>query len=82
MSDLEGVAADYTRDNRGMLIGERIGANSYDYLFDGLGSVVALVNESGTALDTHIYDPYGTVTPGGTNSVANPWQYAGGYRER
>jgi len=41
--------------------------------------VVAVTGRAGTALDTYTYDPYGNVTPGGSNSVANPWQYTGGY---
>jgi len=76
-----GVSTYYARDNAGTLIGERIGGSSYYYLFDGLGSVVAVTGSAGTALDTYTYDPYGQVTPGGSNSVANPWQYTGGYRD-
>ncbi len=49
------------------------------YLFDGLGSVVALTDGSGTVVNTYRYDPYGNVTPGASNSVANSWQYTGGY---
>jgi len=74
-----GTTTYYVRDNGGKLVGERIGANSYYYLFDGLGSVVALTDGSGTVVDTYSYDPYGKVTPGASNSVTNPWQYTGGY---
>jgi len=74
-----GTTTYYTRDNGGRLIGERIGSNSYYYLFDGLGSVVAVTDGTGAAADTYTYDPYGQVTPGGSNSVPNPWQYTGGY---
>jgi len=49
------------------------------YLFDGLGSVVALTDGSDTVVNTYSYDPYGNVTPGASNSVANSWQYTGGY---
>lgn len=57
---------------------ERIGTNRYYYLFDGLGSVVALVNSSGTVVNTYKYDPYGRVVST-TGTVANPWRYVGAY---
>ena len=41
--------------------------------------MVAVTDGSGSVVDTYSYDPYGKVTPGGSNSVANPWQYTGGY---
>ncbi len=73
----------FIRDNRGTLATERITSgsttSSYYYLFDGLGSVVALTDSSGTVVNTYSYDPYGNVTPGASNSMANPWQYTGGY---
>jgi len=75
-----GTTTYYVRDNGGRLVGERIGTNSYYYLFDGLGSVVALTDSTGAAVDTYSYDPYGNVTSS-TGSVANPWQYTGGYRD-
>jgi len=74
-----GTTTYYTRDNGGRLIDERVGSNSYYYLFDGLGSVVALTDGTGAAVNTYTYDPYGNVTPGASNSGANPWQYTGGY---
>ena len=57
---------------------ERIGTNRYYYLFDGLGSVVALVDSSGTIVNTYKYDPYGR-SVSSTGTVANPWRYAGAY---
>lgn len=78
-----GTTTYYTRTPGGRLVDERIvnggTTTPYYYLFDGLGSVVALVDTSATVQDTYSYDPYGNVTPGGGNSVANPWQYTGGY---
>ncbi len=73
-----GTTTYYTRTPGGGLVSERIGGSAYYYLYDGLGSVVALVDTGATVKDTYSYDPYGTVTAGGTNSVANPWQYTGG----
>jgi len=78
-----GMTTYYTRTPGGRLVDERIVSGGtttpYYYLFDGLGSVVALIDTSATVQDTYSYDPYGNVTPGGTNSVTNPWQYTGGY---
>lgn len=76
----------YVRDNSGRLIGARIpngsgGYNAYYYLFDGLGSVIALTDGTGAVHNTYSYDPYGQVTAGGSSPVANPWQYTGGYRD-
>jgi RHS repeat-associated protein len=73
-----GVNAYYTRDPDGQLLSDRTTAGTYNYVFDGLGSVVALTNSSGTVAKTYSYDPYGTVTAG-SGTVDNPWQYAAGY---
>ncbi len=71
-----------TRDNGGNLISLRTGGGSYYYLFDGLGSVVALTDPSGNVANRYAYDPYGNrIASGTTGSVANPFQFAGGYRD-
>jgi RHS repeat-associated protein len=68
----------YTRDNRGTLVSLRAASgNRYYYLFDGLGSVVGLVNSSGAKVNSYSYDPYGMQTSA-SETVANPWRYAGG----
>lgn len=76
-SETTGGATNYTRTPGGRLVSERIGTSTYYYLFDGLGSVVALIDTTATVQDTYSYDPYGTVTA--TGSITNPWQYTGGY---
>ena len=74
-----GSTASYTRDNRGTLVSLRTATDSrFYYLFDGLGSVVGLVNSSGSKVNTYSYDPYG-VQLSATEAVANPWRYAAGY---
>jgi RHS repeat-associated protein len=73
-----GVSNYYTRDPNGQLLSDRTTAGTYNYIFDGLGSIVALTNSSGTVAKTYSYDPYGTVTAG-SGTVDNPWQYASGY---
>jgi RHS repeat-associated protein len=45
-------------------------------LVDGLGSVIGLVDDSGTLTTQYTYDPYGKVTASGAAS-ANPQQYTG-----
>jgi RHS repeat-associated protein len=62
------------------LTSERIGASGprYYYLFDGLGSVVGVVDASGNVVDTYAYEPYGKITSS-TGTVANPWRFAGAY---
>jgi RHS repeat-associated protein len=81
------VAADsattgYTRDPAGVLVGMR-GANRSYYLFDGLGSVVAVTNASGGVTNSYTYDPYGvtTETKAALTNVVNPWRYAGQYQD-
>jgi len=68
----------YTRDNKGNLVSERTSSESYHYLFDGLGSVVGLMNSQENLVDSYVYDPYG-VTEHQTGSQYNPWQFASGY---
>ena len=75
-------ATAYTRDPAGGLVGIR-GTNRSYYLFDGLGSVVAVTDANGGVTNTYTYDPYGVTTEtkaAGTN-VSNPWRYAGQYQD-
>ena len=77
--DSSGTLIAYTRDNKGNLISERTSSGNYTYLYDGLGSVVALLAPTYAGVtNTYIYDPYG-VTEHQTGSQYNPWQFAGGY---
>jgi RHS repeat-associated protein len=66
----------YTRDNQGTLVSERTPSGTYDYLFGGLGSTVALTDSTGAVKNTFAYDPYGKV-PSSTGSVAN--RFGGAY---
>ena len=77
--DSSGNLVAYTRDNKGNLISERTSGGNYYYLFDGLGSVVALMPPSAADVtNTYLYDPYG-VTQHQTGTQYNPWQFASGY---
>jgi RHS repeat-associated protein len=73
----------FTRDPEGNLVSQRTGNGSYYYLFDGLGSVVALTDASGAVVNRYAYDPYGNpIASATTEAVANPWRFAGGYYDR
>lgn len=75
-----GVSSFYLRDASGNLVGELVSGVHYYFLHDNLGSVVAVINGSGTIADRFAYDPYGTQTTA-TGTVADPFQFAGGYRD-
>jgi RHS repeat-associated protein len=69
----------FVRDPSGTLVALRTAAGaSYYYVFDGLGSVVALISSAGVKSNSYSYDPYGQARAK-TEAVANPWQYTGGY---
>ncbi|MGH3849930.1 MAG: RHS repeat-associated core domain-containing protein, partial [Pseudonocardiaceae bacterium] len=73
-----GATTAFTRDPSGTLITERVGSQSYYYLFDGLGSVVSLVNATSTKVNSYTCDPYGQARTT-TEAVANPNRFTGGY---
>ncbi len=86
-----GGTTGYTRDPAGALVGIR-GTNRSYYLFDGLGSVVAVTSASGSVTNSYTYDPFGVTTeidPFGVTTeikalltnVFNPWRYAGQYQD-
>ncbi len=81
-SSLSGTNTYFTHDPVGGLVEERIGSGSsytaYYYIFDGLGSVIALTDGTGAVVNTYKYDPYGNLTTS-TGSVANPWMFTGAY---
>ena len=59
------------------------GATRSYYLFDGLGSVVAVTNANGGVTNSYTYDPYGatTETKAALTNVFNPWRYVGQYHD-
>ena len=71
----------YVRDPGGGLIGQRTTTSSHYYLFDRLGSVVALTDAAGNAVNRYVYEPYGNRLTGTAEAVVNPWQFAGGFRD-
>ena len=69
----------YFHDTHGNLLAAAIGAGTYYYLEDGLGSIVGLTDVSGNVVQSYQYDPYGNVTSSTGSVTANPWQFAGGF---
>jgi len=71
----------YTRDPGGAMLGERR-SGSYYFLHDGLGSIAAVTDSTGTVVTSYHYDPYGNTicTPGSSScNFYEPIRYAGGY---
>jgi RHS repeat-associated protein len=76
-----GTTTYYVLDPQGNILGEEIGSSHYYYLKDRLGSVVAVINGSGsTVSDRYAYDPYGNVTSS-SGSVTNNIGYVGGWQD-
>ena len=68
----------FLRDPSGNVIGEEApGDYHWYYLKDGLGSIVAVVDQSGAVQNRYSYDPYGKASSSG--SASNPLGFAGGY---
>jgi hypothetical protein len=65
----------YTRDAREMLLSERLSTGTYYYLYDGVGSTVALVDGAGI-VNAYSYERYGKLVTS-TGTVANPWRVHG-----
>ncbi len=55
-------------------------ANEAYYLYDGLGSVAALTDDSGVETDSYVYDAFGAVTSS-TGTTSNDWLFTGEQRD-
>jgi len=73
-----GSSVYYTRDSSGKLISERTPTGTYYYLTNNIGSVILVTDSTGKVQNSYSYDPLGN-SLGKTESVVNPWQFAGGY---
>jgi RHS repeat-associated protein len=81
-----GISTYYERDPSGALVSEVVGGAEYYYFTDNIGSVLALVDTTGTQVAAYSYDPYGGhATVGAASSPntnianANSYRYAGTY---
>jgi len=72
------TTTNWSRGPAGTLISQRTSGASYYYLYDGQGSIVGLVNNTGGKIDSYSYDPYGK-DRGTTETIPNPWRYTSGY---
>ncbi len=80
-----GTGTYFTRAPNGELLSIRRGtANASSdisyYLYDGLGSVTALTDNTGAVINRYRYDPYGNQLQA-TENLAQPFGYTGGYRD-
>ncbi len=71
----------YVRCSCGLLNDERTpDGKKYYYLFDGLGSIVAMTDGTGKEVNAYDYDPYGNMVNATEQSgLNNPWKFAGGF---
>ncbi len=71
----------YVRCSCGLLNDARTpDGKKYYYLFDGLGSIVAMTDGTGKEVNAYDYDPYGNMVNSVEQSgLNNPWKFAGGF---
>jgi RHS repeat-associated protein len=77
---LQDRVASYIYGPGGQILEQVQGTNAYYYHADQLGSVRALTDQSKAVVATYSYDAYGQPTAS-TGSIANPFRYAGQYRD-
>jgi RHS repeat-associated protein len=73
-------SANYLRSPNGTLLTSSSSSTTLNYGLDGLGSVTALVNSSGSIVNSYRYDPWGK-SNGATGSAYNPFGYTAAYRD-
>ncbi|MEI7029911.1 RHS repeat-associated core domain-containing protein, partial [Streptomyces pratensis] len=76
-----GVDTGFNREPGGTLNSMTRGGKNHYYLTDALGSVVALTDETGTKVNTYGYSPRGVERPTTTETVPQPYRFAGGYQD-
>ncbi len=57
--------------------GDEDTSTSYNYGYDGFGSVAELTNQSGMVETAYAYTPYGVATTTGNTTTGNPYNYQG-----
>ncbi|SEQ52846.1 RHS repeat-associated core domain-containing protein [Lentzea albida] len=67
------------RDPDGKLVTEKAGTTRYNLITDHQGSVLALLDTTGTLAATYTYNPYGGATGTGAAAGTNPFRFVGGY---
>ncbi|MBI4339314.1 MAG: hypothetical protein HY680_05110 [Chloroflexi bacterium] len=61
-------------------LGFKRGTNYYWYLTDAVGSIVGVMDNSGSVVNSYSYDPFGTIlTSSETSGAEQPFRFAGAY---
>ncbi|THA26538.1 hypothetical protein E4198_19305 [Streptomyces sp. RKND-216] len=76
-----GVTTGFVREPAGTLNSMTRGGESYYYLTDALGSVVALTDESGNKVNSYDYKPRGSLRAGSSEEVPQPYHFTGTYHD-
>ncbi|MEG8274870.1 RHS repeat-associated core domain-containing protein [Streptomyces sp. AHA2] len=76
-----GADTEFVREPGGTLNSLVTAGRSYFYLTDALGSVTGVVDEAGKQVNTYRYTPSGLPRTGTTQSVPQPFRFAGGYQD-
>ncbi|MFF2189911.1 RHS repeat-associated core domain-containing protein [Streptomyces sp. NPDC058155] len=71
----------FIREPAGTLNSMRTGGKSHYYLTDATGNVLGLVNDTGTRTHTYAYSPTGAPRTTPTETVVQPYRYAGAYAD-
>jgi RHS repeat-associated protein len=69
----------YTQSLNGTQLDERTPTATYNYLYDGIGNVVALTDSTAHLANQYAYQPYGTKTTN-TGTAPNPFGFQDGYQ--
>lgn len=77
-----GASISFIRDPDGTLVSMRNSSGaSFYYTADALGSTILLTDSAQAKAASYNYDSWGNTTATGAQAGANPWQYAGGYKD-
>jgi hypothetical protein len=71
----------FIRDPEGTLNSVTTGGQSYYYLTDAIGSVVAVADEAGNKVNSYSYSPRGVTRSSTTEQVPQPYRFAGSYQD-
>ncbi|MHB9756550.1 RHS repeat-associated core domain-containing protein [Streptomyces sp. BYX5S] len=76
-----GVDTGFVREPGGTVNSMTRSGKAYYYLTDAIGSVIGVTDESGTKVNTYAYSPRGVIRAASTETVAQPYGFAGGYAD-
>ncbi|WP_344077921.1 RHS repeat-associated core domain-containing protein [Streptomyces crystallinus] len=79
-TSLGGMDTGFNREPQGTLNSMTTGTSSLYYLTDALGSVIALVDDTGTKVNSYTYTPRGASRTT-TEKTPQPYRFAAGYQD-